>query len=167
MTQSAAAAIAIEINIKVGSHDSRPPFPPARMGKRGLSPQWKNMINMELPPLPYVQNRLPRQSFTHSPFLPFVLLSSFLPILIIRRNDGFPRATDGRVAFTFASCRATERGNPPVFPLMRDHARNYMVIPGGNVHQSRQRRPQLGVGIKSVNPSLPLSHLVSSAPAVW
>ena len=125
---------------------------------------------MELPPLPYVQNLLPRQSFTPSPFLPFVLLSSFhtshFDHSTKRRFPSPERRTDGRVAFTFASCPATEdkgngaqrrRGNPPVFPLMRDHARNYMVIPGGNVHQSRRRRPrwpQLGVGIKSVNPSL-------------
>ena len=51
-----AAMAAIEINIKVGSHDSLPPSP-LRM-KKGVS-QWKNMINMERPPpLPYVQNRL-------------------------------------------------------------------------------------------------------------
>ena len=104
------------------------------------------MINMERP---YVQNRLPlspqsSQSVTHSPF---PSLSSFLPILIIQRNDGFPRATDDALlsllpaaaAETEGASEARERCSAveirPFSPLMRDHARNYMVIPGGNVHQ--------------------------------
>ena len=88
---------------------------------------------------PYVQNRLPLslspQSLDSFP-LPFVFL---LPILIIQRNDGFPRATEALLSLLPAAAgrggATRRRGNPPVFPLMRDHARNYMVIPGGNVHQ--------------------------------
>ena len=155
MTQSAAAAIAIEINIKVGSHDSLPPFP-QHGWKRGLSLPSMEKYDQYGTAAASIRTKSSSSAVIHSFPLPS-LRFALLPILIIRRNDGFPRATDGRVAFTFASCRATERGNPPVFPLMRDHARNYMVIPGGNVHQSRQRRPQLGVGIKSVNPSLSLT----------
>ena len=162
MTQSAAAAIAIEINIKVGSHDSLPPFP-QHGWKRGLSLPSMEKYDQYRTAAASIRTKSSSSAVIHSFPLPS-LRFALLPILIIRRNDGFPRATDadGRVAFTFASCRATERGNPPVFPLMRDHARNYMVIPGGNVHQSLRRPwPQLGVGIKSVNPSL--SH-ISSRP---
>ena len=81
---------AIEINIKVGSHDSL--LPPRSDGKRGpsLSMEKYDQYGTTAAASIRTKSSFSPQSVTHCPFPSF---SSFLPILIIQRNDGFPRAT--------------------------------------------------------------------------
>ena len=61
---------------------------------------------------------------------------------MIQRNDGFPPPSDAMLSLLPAAANSERERERAVrwksarFPgLMRDHARNYMVIPGGNVHQ--------------------------------